>query len=526
MKIPTLKAIKSSLANCFILSYELIKELKYKSLFIDVGIFLSSKKLLNIFLISLLIILLIYVYIEDFNNIVVNQFISTIDYDIFIIPFFIFYTWFIIHSLKLLLRNYHFHPAWTYIYLVLAAIYIYFRFIDTEVYLFYEFSFTSIKIVDFLVFLLVPILFQIIRRDIWGELKNYYPTTINKKYNFFLEDNPIDENIPDIFEWGNHAELLVNKIVDTNVKKSFTIGIVAEWGAGKSSFYYLIKNCIIDKKLSNIHIIDFNAWYNNDPKLIVEEFLITLKKELKKYDGSLNNEIKEYAKSLTKVSNEKFYRLIDSGINILSKQENAAMHYENINKLLKQLNHKLLIFIDDLDRLTSAEIIEVLRIIRNTSNFYNTFFVLGYDRGYIDNATSEINKYGSNRYLDKIVQYEMSLPLYKKGVIKDFLLQNLLSGDFSLDKLFSISDASPRNIYDLDFVEYFNNLREVKRFINIFRIEYSNKYKNTDPYDLILVTILKFKFYKYWDYISDEAKFSNIMDIIEKKCRHADITHL
>lgn len=64
-----------------------------------------------------------------------------------------------------------------------------------------------------------------------------------------------------------------------------------------------------------------------------------------------------------------------------------------------------------MDRLYSNEVIEVLRLVRNTANFTNTIYLLAYEKSYIQKAIKE-ELHVDNRipFMDKIVQMEVPLP--------------------------------------------------------------------------------------------------------------------
>ena len=84
-------------------------------------------------------------------------------------------------------------------------------------------------------------------------------------------------------------------------------------------------------------------------------------------------------------------------------------------------------FIDDIDRLDKHEIIEVVRLIRNTANFHNTFFLVAYDRDYVINALGHLNEHNHHQFLEKIFQMELNLPAYDKSILTKELYNRLLN---------------------------------------------------------------------------------------------------
>jgi len=59
--------------------------------------------------------------------------------------------------------------------------------------------------------------------------------------------------------------------------------------------------------------------------------------------------------------------------------------YDDINEIIEKIDRKLFVFVDDIDRLNKAEILETLRILRNIAGFKNVIFICGFDRDYVIN---------------------------------------------------------------------------------------------------------------------------------------------
>src|SRR5690606_26854395 len=83
--------------------------------------------------------------------------------------------------------------------------------------------------------------------------------------------------------------------------------------------------------------------------------------------------------------------------------------YNIVNESIKRINKRIIIFIDDLDRLDGDEIISVLKIIRNTGNFKNLVYVSCYDKVYLLNALQRFSKRNLDIILDKFFDIEIPL---------------------------------------------------------------------------------------------------------------------
>jgi hypothetical protein len=68
------------------------------------------------------------------------------------------------------------------------------------------------------------------------------------------------------------------------------------------------------------------------------------------------------------------------------------------------------VFIDDIDRLTSAEIRDMLGLVRLTAHFPKVIYLLAFDRVRVEHALDEQDTGSGRGYLDKIVELSFGLP--------------------------------------------------------------------------------------------------------------------
>lgn len=105
--------------------------------------------------------------------------------------------------------------------------------------------------------------------------------------------------------------------------------------------------------------------------------------------------------------------------------------------MIRSIDKKIVVIIDDYDRLTGEEIVEVLKVIGNNGSFERTFFVSAYDKKYVNQVLKAYFHETVDRdYTDKYFNLELRLPdrkqfyknrylqkrlqaLFAKGIIKD-----------------------------------------------------------------------------------------------------------
>lgn len=326
----------------------------------------------------------------------------------------------------------------------------------------------------------------------------------NQGFNF---DNPIEKEDEDLLKRNNTAKQIANRIKNTvNDETSFAIGINGKWGQGKTSFINLIsRNLIEDNRI----IVKFNPWLNNDEKSIVYSFFDELSLKLRTYNKELSNNILKYATLLNSIGAESVSKFSDLFTIIQNdKAIDLKGRFDNINEEIRRSGFQFVIFIDDLDRLYENEILEVLKLIRNSASFSNTVFVASYDRNYLISALEKVNSYHPDFYLEKIFQIELSLPAFNKTVIKDKLKKIIEPYLLDEDKA-KFVELINRNFLSLLGGNYFNiellsNLRDANRFSNSFIISYQSLKGEIDLTDLLNIELLRIKYLGVYNLLSSE----------------------
>ena len=324
--------------------------------------------------------------------------------------------------------------------------------------------------------------------------------------NFFSEDIPIAHKSN-----NNHSETFLQiakdlaiKITNQNFTKAFSVGIVGAWGAGKSSFINHVLQVATEQYRNNkkIEIIEFYPAYNHSPEQIINDFFETLISSLKKYDARLKSTLLSYSLKLVEatVNKKRDFQTILSPDNHLMRKRPICQLYNEISEIIKSLPVKPIIVIDDIDRLKSDEILEVLRIIRNTANFPNTVFLVAFDKKFIVESLMKENPCFTNNYIDKYFQLELHLPQNKSKDLRLYFL-NLLHKRFK-----KVNSNKKRIFYQIKdaiadpeivvFDKFCNNHRDVIRIHNSFilHVDLLKAEEEIHYIDLLYFIILKSKF--------------------------------
>jgi hypothetical protein len=307
---------------------------------------------------------------------------------------------------------------------------------------------------------------------------------------------------------------------------SLVFGLNGRWGSGKSTLMGFITREM--KKLighdDKIIIYDeFNPWMFSGQEQLQKEFLKGLKEKLQK-----NSRLTEYFKAGTKKAKSildiipdsigfsylpdeiKKYIPVDElkvpykaelgkALDLLINEKSIVDLKKTVDNLIQKEDIKLFIFIDDLDRLTPEEVIQIFQLIKLNANFKNTVFVVAYDAEVVQLALEK--HYGDNgkRYLGKIVQVDYTIPEITVDEIEDEYFKHFELFIKNAEINYNINDFI--RIWQREgFKSYFITLRDVYRYINAlrFRLPIIKDDVNIEQF-LILEAIRIFDFKAYQD---------------------------
>lgn len=320
---------------------------------------------------------------------------------------------------------------------------------------------------------------------------------------------------------------LLSHTFDDNM--SFAIGVTGMWGSGKSSFINLLTNKI--KKDVDV-LIEFKPWFCKSPTDIIDEFFKIYQNSISPYAPNIMKLIHEYAKSLMDIEPSPWIKWTNFFIN-QNVNRDSKSQYDIIVKELKSLKLKVVIIIDDLDRLNKDEIMEVLHLIRNGANFPYTQFLVAYDKKYVTESLAKNNVPRPTEYLAKIFNTEITLPKVEGKVICEQLYKRLIPilAEFNM-KPDDIEELAYTNKYIEDATIYLipkllYSMRDVIRFSNALRLNlqpFEKEMKNKTEINVshfFYLELIRYSFPEIYETLRDNPGKILTEDFKEKVYRFA-----
>jgi len=251
------------------------------------------------------------------------------------------------------------------------------------------------------------------------------------------------------------------------------------------------------KREKDILTVWFNAWkYENEKYLAVLPFLRTIKitldndkcsKSGKRWDNirdALENTFRAFTESTnlslglgnygsTQIDLSKFTNILRADGSAKVNGESVYYHKhvtdyleDSLSKLReKNSNHRIVVFIDDLDRCHPKQALDVLDSIKTFFDIEGIVYVIGMDADSINSIIED--KYGGadvkkgSDYLQKIVQLPFKIPEWKSKDISSSIDRIISKG---LEGTYFVEEFKRNKNLIVNAVKH--NPREVKRFIN------------------------------------------------------------
>lgn len=300
-----------------------------------------------------------------------------------------------------------------------------------------------------------------------------------------LEDKPITRREQDRLGFGDEVDTLYQRIIEREATTVLSIGINARWGYGKSSFINILEEKFLQNKDCFI-VIRFNPRYSTNDT-IQSAFFEKLYSELSKYDSRFKSSFNDYLKVIDVMTDNKYLSALFQSSTLFNRDSEKS----RINEAIKRLKKRVIVIIEDLDRLTGDEIVEVFKLIDGNAAFDNLIFISAYDKGRINSLLESTDEWTA--FSDKFFTWERPLPLRSSQLLLDFLIPNLTSGlAFNDEEIEEINSSIMAN--SSFFILYLKNLRDVKRYINLVKPSLKRIYKEVKLRDFLLIELVRYRY--------------------------------
>ena len=337
----------------------------------------------------------------------------------------------------------------------------------------------------------------------------------------FNTDKPIENIGADLLNRASFSEQLANAILSYTNTDNFTISVCGKWGSGKTSILNMIEKHI-DKTTSEYDenrkpiIIHFNPWNYSDQNQLIIQFFATIREELDIHSKSeslakIGNALQAYSEffdyaELIPVAGKfiKIAKLVmkRTGEEISKGQsDNLSIKKKEVTEALLEQQQKLIVIIDDIDRLNNNQIRSIFQLVNSLAGFPNMIYLLSFDREVVARALSEEQNCDGEEYLEKIIQVPFDIPEANQNLVHKVLFDKLDKLWFADTPDIEFEEDYWYSIFNHCISPFIKSIRDVNRIINVYQFKYSLVRDETNGIDLLAITTLQICAPEIYDWI-------------------------
>lgn len=336
----------------------------------------------------------------------------------------------------------------------------------------------------------------------------------------YSSDRPICSKSEDRFNRWAFAKRIADTLASRQDTASIVIGLYGPWGDGKTSTLRLMEIAL--QGYTHVVIVRFNPWHFQSEEQLFRGFFATLAQVLGKSLPTMKEKIgkifKDYG-SLLSLASLSIGNVVQispgdaaKGLgDALSTVELDALR-ARIETILVDSGKRVIVLIDDIDRLDRAETQAIFKLVKLSASFNHMSYVLAFDDAIVAAAIGE--KYGQGgfeagrAFLEKIIQVPLHLPPPDETSLRQMAFEGV-------DAALTQSGITLAQEHVDKFVRYFvdglepqlHTPRHAKLYVNALTFALPLLKDEVHPVDLMLVEGIRIFYPKLYTAIRDNQEY-------------------
>lgn len=356
-----------------------------------------------------------------------------------------------------------------------------------------------------------------------------------------LSDKPSTDPAEDRLGYASFARNLAVSITKMVPRDGLVMAVYAPWGSGKTTLLnfieFYIEQASEQEPEEQPVIVRFNPWWFSGDENLARHFFDQLQAVLDSKEARFGKDVRERLAGFSSaVAEFPLTKLISDLSPLLGAKLPAEQFAKGMANLLKaqpkdvvslkealsealhKQSKKILVIIDDIDRLTAEEVRQLFRVVKAVADFPNIVYLLAFDKRVAVSALSSTQGMKGEQYLEKIVQVPFELPLPERASLRQMLLEGLdralASGTDvkSTDVTFDQENWAKLYLNGID--PFIKTPRDVVRLVNSLSVTYPAVVGEVDPAEFVAIEALRIFQPEVYDIVRrNEGMFAGHTDI-------------
>jgi len=289
---------------------------------------------------------------------------------------------------------------------------------------------------------------------------------------YLIADEEIEDKKDDLLTNGVQAKSFAETVLASGSHPGLVFGVDGSWGVGKTSFINLVERYWEDAA-DKVLVCRFEPLrYASEPDLadrLIRDLSAVIQDKV--FAPEFRPAASRYSRLIKGKADVSF---LGFKLSLEPSQETVDELLDDIDEVLRRIGRRVIIVIDDLDRLDAKTMNNVLFATRRTFKLSQATYVLCYDTEVIVGNTEEGDR--AREFLEKFVTAKLNL-FVDSSSLCNFLRRNWQDNDDQLSSVPSdtmiklgavLNELAEILSGDLaaNYMPLVGNLRKLKRFVN------------------------------------------------------------
>jgi predicted KAP-like P-loop ATPase len=248
-------------------------------------------------------------------------------------------------------------------------------------------------------------------------------------------DRPLEDPAADLFGHGPFAKAIATSLLRDCPPEGLVIGIYGSWGLGKSTALNFLERYLVDLGGDDPPIVvRFNPWWFSGQDDLMRHFFGSFESAVFKARAAkrdLKKKLAVFASAFGAIVSEAPVpgaKAASKGIDLAAaavKSPDVVTLKMELVQELRKIALRIVIIMDDIDRLAADEVRLMFRLVKAVADFPNVTYVLAFDREVTGRALEEFHPSSGQDYLEKIIQVPFELPIPDREQLTQMLFRRL-----------------------------------------------------------------------------------------------------
>lgn len=241
-------------------------------------------------------------------------------------------------------------------------------------------------------------------------------------------ESPINSAREDILNRGALVEVLVRRILVTRVP---VLALRGNFGDGKSSVLNMLREQIEGRCIA----ISFSAWLPESHKTLVTDLVSDVSTEVGRhyFAPDIRSGLNAFASTIA--DSVSYLKLLPTIFPPYTQRQEIVELQERLSRLPK----RVVVLLDEIDRMQKEELITLLKFLRGSSSLPNITFVCAFQQDQVERTACDEFTARSTEYMEKFFPVSIDLPEISSESLKPVLLEELFKGFQDADWVFDES---------------------------------------------------------------------------------------